>query len=142
MFRVEPERMHTTRLNGAALAAVTAVTIGLATLVSGCGGTATKATPLDKPPSTTPVPTAGTSRATTPLGPVTTAEPAKPAAVAAPPTTTHSTTPVAPGAAPSAAQLASVSQDLASAGSALADSQSAVDDSNMNQAKTNEGSAP
>ncbi len=128
MFGVEPECMYTTRRSGAGLAALA---LGVAALVAGCGGTSTKATPV------------------APAGSVaTTASTVRPDTGASTPTSTRSgsapgaVTTVAPAPHPSAAQLATVSAELSGAGTSLTDSQSAITASNVNAAKSQEGSAP
>jgi len=95
------------------------VTLGLAALATGCGGSSSKATPIEAPT---------TVRTPKTLAPSTSDSKGK-----AGPTTT---------AKPTAAALAGLQQQLDQAGSALTSGDSAIAAADVNQAKGQEGSAP
>jgi len=130
--------MHTTRRPRTGLVAVS---LGFAAIAAGCGGgSSTRATPAGSPARVgSPTTVAAAPGTTRPHGPTSTA--AEPPA-STPASGSTATKPVAAPSAPSAAQLAAVSQDLDNAGNSLAGSNSAISDSNVNQAETQEGSAP
>ena len=118
--------MQTKRHAGTALVTVT---VGLAALTAGCGGSSTRATPLE---------TSTTVRTTTSVG-----APATRPGVKSTPTTTRSTAATARTAArPSPAQLAGLQQALDDAGASLAAGGNAIAGADVNQAQTQEGSAP
>ena len=113
------------RFPGTALVVLGALT--LTALTAGCGGSATKATPLVTP-TTASAPT--TTAKTKPTGSGTTAgDPASGPTGAS-------------GAQTTAAQLALAKQELEQAGVSLAGSDGAISGSDVNQAKLQEGSAP
>jgi hypothetical protein len=123
----EPEAMIHKRFPGA-LVALGVLT--LAALTAGCGGSATKATPLVTPttsaPTTATTPSAPTTAKTKPVGDGTTAGGAS-----------------APsGASGTAAQLSLAKQELEQAGVSLSGSDGAISGSDVNPAKLQEGSAP
>jgi hypothetical protein len=117
---VEREGMQIKRYTRTGLVVVS---LGLAALATGCGGSSTKATPSEAPT---------TIRTPTTLTPPTTGSDAK-----VTPTTTGSTS-----AKPTSAELAPLQQELDQAGSALTASGSAIAGADVNQAKGQEGSAP
>jgi hypothetical protein len=128
---VEREGMQIKRYTGTGLVVVT---LGLAALAMGCGGSSTKATPSEAPttvrtPTTRTPPTSGSHAK---VAPTTTGSGA----------TGSTATPGATSAKPTAAQLAPLQQELEQAGSSLTASGSAIAGADVNQAKGQEGSAP